>query len=463
MTSKHYFHISSSFRNRNDFPNQAQFDLLFSNTSSITDPNFAKDPIIEAYPLFGFDFATIPIGPLAFVGGTCLEPIIQTPIAPPSGYDISDNFFTGMEIKDNTLGQTTNISAYDTVTDSLTLDPQLASTWVATDTYTISFPTSVDNTHILIPYGNSNEGAYIGYVLEDVTIGELRTITAYSGSTFIATLASAFGGGWSNTDIYLLRQANPVIYRQNVTSVGTYTYLGTTYQYVELGGTVSSANDFYNNMYFFDTTLYAAGTSPDHSLIYKYFATPPVGSGLPNNVALLKTTLATIANDDYDILSFTRDNYAPLNYFGSVVSSQQPCCYEVELVSLILPNVTLNTTGIGGRAINVPYVYVEFSNYEYGGQTHDLIYSNNPYANRAIFLVSLNDYPQTFNSPYVRVNGGMPIQTIKFKPNDNFRFSVYMPNGELFSTATVDNMSPLSPDNSLQIEMLLSVRRVTPN
>ena len=61
------------------------------------------------------------------------------------------------------------------------------------------------------------------------------------------------------------------------------------------------------------------------------------------------------------IMSFLRDNEKSLNYTGSTVSQNQMVCYEIELISLILPNLPLDNT-IGGLIAFYPYLYVELSN-----------------------------------------------------------------------------------------------------
>lgn len=486
--SKRYIHISSSHRDRTQYPLQSSFDVILSNRGQSTDPNVAKDPVISSYPILAFTYAfmTTPYVknlPFGILGpppsaGTVFEPIIQNVPSPlpfpfPFPFEVGDDFFCGMNITaDMTVAFgpsqpfVSTITSYKQLTHSISINPPFPTKadttvpiplyfWVSsTSTYTISLPLYMDSSHILIPYGNPNDEAYRGFILEDLIIGESRTITHYDGTTFMATLDSAFGGGWALTDSYLLRETAPYVMRQIVGGTGNYIYNGVSYTYViPLGGGMSNIEDTYNNMYFFNNNNYISGIA-DHSLIVKYF-----GNSLPfpfSNLILLKTPITINAFDFFDILPFTRDNATPLIYFGS--EPQEMCCYSIELISLILPNVTLSTTGIGGRVINVPYVYVEF--YKMNESSHNLIYSNNPNSKNAVFLVILDDYPQTFSSPYVRVDGGMQKQIIKFKPNDSLSFRVVMPNGELFSTQTEDDLSPLPPNNSLQIELLVAIEKI---
>ena len=127
------------------------------------------------------------------------------------------------------------------------------------------------------------------------------------------------------------------------------------------------------------------------------------------------------------------------------------------LVSLILPNVTLST---GSRIAFYPYLYVELTNASApSGMSQNIIYSNNPESGRALFIISVTDVVQPGNSDFVKLLGRMR-QTVKFRPNDSLRFSVYLPDGTLFTPIKSDLYSPYEPDSRLQINALFSIRRL---
>ena len=161
------------------------------------------------------------------------------------------------------------------------------------------------------------------------------------------------------------------------------------------------------------------------------------------------------------LLTFNRDNEYPLNYTGSTVSQNQMVCYEIELISLILPNLPLDNT-IGGLIAFYPYLYVELSNATApSGGTPGIIYSNNPNARRALFRVAIDDTPTPVISKFIKVDGDGAVQTVKFKPNDNLRLHVYLQNGTLFETQTKDTTPPSFPDPFVQISAEFSIRRLT--
>ena len=51
-------------------------------------------------------------------------------------------------------------------------------------------------------------------------------------------------------------------------------------------------------------------------------------------------------------------------------------------------------------------------------------------------------------------------QTIKFKPNDNLVFSIYLPNGQPLEFLEPDNFSPYPPKDYLQISGVFSIARL---
>ena len=167
------------------------------------------------------------------------------------------------------------------------------------------------------------------------------------------------------------------------------------------------------------------------------------------------TRLQTIQiGTSINIVSFYQNNAIPLIYTGSTVSQTQQVAYEISLLSLTLPNITLTT---GSNIAYYPYVYVEFTvTTQSSSQT---IYSNNPKSNRAIFLVPIRDIKFKTETPFIKLISSMS-QTIKFKPNDSLRFSVYLPNGKLFKTITTDYYSPSIPNPFIQINALFGINRI---
>ena len=78
-----------------------------------------------------------------------------------------------------------------------------------------------------------------------------------------------------------------------------------------------------------------------------------------------------------------------------------------------------------------------------------------------MFRVGIDDTPTPAISAFIKVDGNGAVQTVKFKPNDNLYFRVYLQNGELFQTQTKDTIPPLEPDVFVQISAEFSIKRLT--
>ena len=156
-----------------------------------------------------------------------------------------------------------------------------------------------------------------------------------------------------------------------------------------------------------------------------------------------------------NIVQFMSDNSVSLNYNGSIVSQMEPVAYEIGLVNLTLPNQTLVT---GSNIAYYPYVYVEFS--AVNQSSSQALYSNNPKSKKALFIVPITDIKNPDTATFIKLNSGSMVQTVKFKPNDTFQFSVYLPDGRLFETVMTDWYSPSAPNPLLQIDALFGFVRL---
>jgi hypothetical protein len=140
-----------------------------------------------------------------------------------------------------------------------------------------------------------------------------------------------------------------------------------------------------------------------------------------------------------------------------MVSVNEAICYSVSLISLTIPNIPLKT---GSRISFYPYLYVELANSTSpSGASKQIIYSNNPSSDKALFIAPVTQIQQPEENTFINLSGAGMTQTIKFKPNDNMRFSVYLPDGSLFETLDIDTLPPYEPQSSLQIDAVFSIQR----
>jgi hypothetical protein len=274
--------------------------------------------------------------------------------------------------------------------------------------------------------------------LYDITINESRLITYYDGPTQIATLNAPFSGAWAIGDSYDIRYAPP-------TETAILAAVGSSTS-ITLAGTASIIDNYYVGNYVYmlnGTAIY------DARMITAYNGTTKVATVLP-------FTVLPTPGDTYQILPFTRDNSHNLEYNGSTVSQNEVSCYEIRLLRLTLPNTNLYS-GYGNRPPFYPYMFVELTTTS--SPNSNIIYTNNPNACKALFTVTMTDDKEPTRTSFLHFESEKMIQTVKFKPNDNLSFSVYLPNKELFKTQA-DTISPLAPDPDIQISALFQIRKI---
>ncbi len=211
-------------------------------------------------------------------------------------------------------------------------------------------------------------------------------------------------------------------------------------------------------LYYIKSSAYNSTTNRVELLIDQT-SIPEFNNCFSSNTIYVKDPITPFLKngDIINIVTYIRDNYSPLNYNGTIASSQETVCYEISLISLILPNTVLRT---GARVAFYPFVYVEFTNTTSpSGSSNSIIYSNSPNSNRALFIAPITDTNQPLNSSFVKIYSNM-TQTVKFKPNDSLKFSVYLPDGKLFETVEQDYLSPYPPNGIIQIDAVFGIRRI---
>jgi hypothetical protein len=279
-------------------------------------------------------------------------------------------------------------------------------------------------------------------------------ITSFDNTTNIATIDRAFSPGvWNVNDVYTLRKTLPSIQAAIAAPGATSTtialnvpatpYIG---QFIYISNISSVAGATFTN----NTTTYANQA---------YFVVSAVGNvATVNNITGVSPAPVAVGQM-VNIVAFTRDNYIPLLYSGGLVSQSEASCYEVSIIDLSLPNVVLST---GSRVAIYPYVYVQLTNVSSStSASNNIIYSNNPNSTNALFICTVTDISQPVNSSFVKIDSGTQTQTIKFKPTDSLKFSVFLPDGTLFQTFTPDNYSPYPPNFTLQIDAVFSIKKLS--
>ena len=252
--------------------------------------------------------------------------------------------------------------------------------------------------------------------------------------------------GTFNTPVYFVvsDNGNPIYTSPSITN--TYSYI--TFTIIPTTNNITF--DFYYD---------PVNPTDPHCILWKYFFVldQTIQSNQNDYYNYFISESVPIGMNTINIVSFDRDNFNPLMYNGSMVSISQNICYKISLLSVTLPNIPLRT---GSRIAFYPYVYVEFSNATSpNNASGQIIYSNNPNSNRALFIAPVTQLLQPTAKTYITLSGNGMSQLVKFKPNDNLRFSVYLPDGSLFQTLDIDTLPPYEPQLGLQIDAVFSITR----
>lgn len=502
MSNRRYIEFYSKFRNRSQFPNQSSFTVPFSFSRQIISPETSTDPICNGaiyYTWKGIDPLTTPVQSDTSSNRGSIVLSLSTGLSP------LHNYYIGYNLYNNDTLETRLIIGYDATCARFILQQPFNSvSWANNNSYTILNPSSLDT--IYIPsediYGNkikNYSNAYLDYYIVNETLSTsgnyiiASKIIAYDFTTQYATLEKPFSVSWSKYDSYTIRSnipcekftldtpilnniSSPIFFNSNNNPLPGYIInlpigQGNTQKNYYVGKYVyhSFNENIPPNVYpnpIVNKNIHGGGTyglyfikgsefnqnTGNVQLLLDYDSNQEYnGDNIPNY------DIITSKGSSINIISFSKDNFNPLNYNGSVVSQSETVCYEVSLISLILPNVQLKT---GARSVFYPFFYIELSNITSpSGASNDIIYSNNPYSSKALFLAPVTDSSQPINSNFIKIYSNMS-QTIKFKPNDSFKFSIYLPDGRPFETAETDYLSPYSPHETIQIDAVFGIKRI---
>lgn len=452
MSIRKYLEIDSSYRNRNQYSNPSNFILPISQFT-LKAAN-AYDSVCNSSPIQTW----IP-DDLILLGGTIhaqplntRETFFLSLPSIPEGIKIS-GYFAGFPIQvDNLPGETVKISNWEFFSSSDTFDCFIVSIsepfFSAIPEGDVTFLPNTSNFTIgtfYVPSGVIADNYYSNCIFYNETLNSHRQISNYDGKHKVIglNLKEKHGGalvGWSPGHTYSLRKEPP-------------SYFGT------LPGPLTHIF----NKFFVDpnTPLFIADFIRFTASNKSYKVTGYTGStGTTPHLVTIQGSVDTAfaIGDTFEVLRFSRENSTPLAYNGSTVSHQSMVSHEIELISLILPNKTLIS---GGKVSFYPYVYIELQNISnVNGGTHIAIYSNNPNSSRILFRASINDLGRSDYSPFLKINGNGIVQTVHFKPSDDLKFGVYLPDGTLFQTIENDLHSPNSPNPLLQISAVFSIKRL---
>lgn len=470
MSNIRYLEIDSTYRNREQYPSPSNFEVLISQTG-IRDRFHANDPVALSSPLVTW------IPNTTLFSGVIQNNPANTPtrflgVFPDDTKEL-EGYYNGLTITIN--GTTTLITKteFQSLTTSnekcIWITVETALSGIPSDGDSITANPSFDTTNGIfwIPNSVYANKYYNDYIIWNDTQQNGAKIISYDGITHTAGIDISSNtqiGSWLDTDQYVLRLEPPKEF-------GELKVDQPAPNEIELPPGFSDVVDCYVGSFIRITSGNNTGqivrivsyTGPGKLATCGFpNATPPIpkNDAIPARIARINVSFNPVleAGTKIEILNFSYENAVPFVYTGSLVSQQEMVCYEIELINLILPNTTLKT---GGRSAFYPYVYVELQNIsDASAGTKNIIYSNNPHSTKRLFRAAIDDIPNPLLSPFIKIDGDGMRQTIKFKPNDSFKFGVYLFNGKEFETVIPETFSPLPPNQLIQISALFGFKRL---
>jgi hypothetical protein len=441
--SRRYIELYSANRNRNQYPLPSSFEVPFAPTRQLMFNYHSYDPICSGPIYYKWNGGTPTFSdpwpnPQADSSST---PSCIILISATSSLSTFLNYYIGYKLNSSS-GESRTIVSYDPTSSKFLLDQPFTSlTYKTGDTYSIIDPST--NTKIHLPSKDINENcirqyseAYDGCYIVDETQSSKMTIISsknisYDFMTQIATLDKPLSI-WTVNDQYTIRKTLPqekytlisqpslntgsfifnlkgqIVNSYYYTSIYNPTIVPGIVVFLDVGegykdtnyytgkyiyNTSNSSNPPFNGggiygLYYIKSSFYNPDTNKvelliDASSIPEFTCNNSSSSIYTENPNIQPLKIG----DTINIVNYIKDNYSPLNYNGSVVSQSETVCYEVSLISLILPNLILRS---GARIAFYPFVYVEFTNTTSpSGSSNSIIYNIINYIFLFFILVTL--------------------------------------------------------------------------
>lgn len=305
MSNARYIEIDSTYRNRKEWPDPAEFEVLISQ-SGRKDRLQSQDPVSLASPLTfswvgnsfnatGGAFITATVNSSVGVGaaGDYKTTLILTSLT-ANGFQQIENYYVGAVATNITTSSSSRIISYKwlyTNTVQITVEGSIAIS--IGDTIQITDPsdiTNLQNSYVFVPNGRVGLNAYPNYILWNETKKNYSPILSYDTNTkLVKVKIDSFSPSWALTDTFSIRKEAPLAgklnneilltdstifslpsayassdfdaYRNSYIKVGN--EIGLITRYVTLTGkalygedthiilpdNASNINGFYNNMY----------------------------------------------------------------------------------------------------------------------------------------------------------------------------------------------------------------------
>jgi hypothetical protein len=497
MPIKKYLEIDSTYRNRNMYPNPGSFTVNIAQGITKSQLN-ALDPVSNAFSEVAFNgdtmnnaeftlnVATGANPPLPIIASSSKTTLILTmEVTPILSQDYQVNYLSGFVLSNY---QNPNyilrriISSKFLQVDSTDVENRIMYIQVEIDnpipdleiiganTFTVYNPTTIGDTfaHFFLPTSKPIDNYYNNFILYNKTKNNYGTITSFDGTTHMAKINDIENLNWELSDVYEVKKEPPSFIGtldvglpnfQNSFDIGRKAGPYCINSFLQC----SQAQGLFN--FIVVKIIQIIGTFIDENKNIVYTTNLDLMTSYTNYV-IVDDVADLLTPFFYEFLSYSYDNSVNFSYSGSMVSLTQPSAYEVSLNSICFPNIVLQN---GGYIWQYPFVYVELENVSSSSNSLNLIYSNNPNSNKAVFKVPIiNTVSDVTKFPFLTFTGNDMTQTITIKPNSDMRLCIKLPNGSIFTPLIFSYLKKLffdtsygqAPDPSVQVSVVFSFQKV---
>lgn len=456
-----YIELDSTFRNRTRWPNPGEFEVALSQSGRAQGEQ-SQDPICVACPVNEWTGGYFDVNTL---GNESVEgQILSTGL----GNANSKNVIEFRQIAPSTLQQRYNYykhavfrnssqpTQFARILEYIYLGNGRAQVTLSDENFQFNFgdfffivdpsdttdPTAL---YLFVPAGSDNRQDYLNKIIYNETLDEWRPVGAYDSQTGILSVGGDPAFAWQRFQNYSIRNAIP---NYIFTSGGA----STTDQVVLTGVSAVNTNNIYQSWFLrIPQTLYNNTVTAPEGEVRRIVAY----DGATQTATVFPPFTAGTAGLDFELMQFGYDNANPLTWRLNL--SQETPVFNIRLNRLVLPNSVL-AIGNGGKTAFQNYFYVELSNSDPSSTNTLNIFSNNPYAVRAMFRATVKDINNPDEQAFVALEGDNMTQTVRFRLDSNIKIKITLNStGETFETTLVDNVPPAEPNHDLQINALFEL------
>jgi len=456
-----YLELDSTFRNRTRWPNPGEFEVALSQSGRAQGEQ-AQDPICVACPVNEWTGGYFDVNTLGNenvegqilitgLGNANSKNVIEFRQTAPSTLQHRYNYY-----KHAIFRNSSQPTQFARILEYVYLGNGRGQVTLSDNNFQFNFgdfffivdpsdTTDPTGLYLFVPAGSDNRQDYLNKIIYNETLDEWRPINAYDSQTGILSVGGDPVFTWQRFHNYSIRNTNP---NYLFTAGGA----STTTQVVLTGTSAVNVDNIYQSWFLrIPQTLYNNTVTAPEGEVRRIVAY----NGATQTATVFPAFTASTIGLDFELMQFGFENANPLTWRFNL--SQEIPVFNIRLNRLVLPNRVLSI-GNGGKTAFQNYFYIELSNIDPSSTNTLNIFSNNPYAVRAMFRATVKNINNPDEQEFVVLEGDNMTQTVRFRLDSNIKIKITLNStGETFQTTLIDNLPPAEPNHDLQINALFEL------